>query len=111
MKTKVKPLTFLDKQILAYLAKSGKEVRREELRKKFFETDRNIRRSIQRLRNHNYIIASSSARAGYRLTTNKTEVRRYVDETRKRARAMLKAASHVEKAYGLRNNLRMKLST
>lgn len=110
MRPKLKPLTFLDKAILQYLAKTGREVRRKELCNKFLETDRNIRRSIQHLRNHNYIIASSSARAGYRLTTSKTEVRRYVDETRKRARAMLKAASHVEKAYGLRKNMRMKLS-
>lgn len=115
---KRKPLTENDVKVLDLLEsmslKSG--LTKEMLQMAVFgdvspNFERRIRGSIQNLRDHGYIIASSSDRPGYRLTTDKEDVRHYINETRKRAKMLLATARKVEKSYGLRNNMRMSLTS
>lgn len=113
---KLPPLNNLDRKVLAILSATHTAIPRETLQRKIFgklstDLDRAIRKSIKRLRDHNYVIASSSRASGYRLTSEKDAVKTYVEETRKRAKAMLATARRVERAHGLRKQVRMQLST
>jgi hypothetical protein len=112
---KLPPLKAIDHKVLAILSATHKSILRETLQRKIFgavseDFDRAIRRSIKHLRDHNYVIASSSRKPGYRLTTEKDAVKAYVEETRKRAKVMLATARRVERAHGLRKQARMQLS-
>ena len=112
---KLPPLNSIDRQVLAALS-AKHSILRETLQRKIFGAvsknfDRAIRRSIKRLRDHNYVITSTSKKPGYRLTSEKDAVKAYVEETRKRAKVMLATARRVERAHGLRKQARMQLST
>ncbi len=113
---KLPPLNNLDCHVLAILSAKQTGILRETLQRKIFGAvsknfDRAIRRSIKRLRDHNYVITSTSKTPGYRLTSEKDAVKAYVEETRKRAKVMLATARRVERAHGLRKQTRMQLST
>lgn len=113
---KLPPLNNLDRKVLASLSATHTAILRETLQRKIFgaisrDFDRAIRRSIKRLRDHNYVIASTSRTPGYRLTNEKDAVKAYVEETRKRAKVMLATSRRVERAHGLRKQARMQLST
>jgi hypothetical protein len=110
---KLKPLSETDKKALYLLQKKG-NCTRLALQVALFGTknnasnDRKVRRSIQNLRNHNFVIISSSRTSdGYQLTTDKTKVKFYVDEQFKKAKAMMAIARKVARAHGLRHQTRM----
>lgn len=118
MNNKRKPLNERDEQVLEYLKSFnvGEGPTKEMLQMMLFKEmnknfERMVRFSIQKLRDHGYVIASSSDKPGYRLTTNKDDVKHYVNETRKRAKMLLATARKVERAHGLRNNMRMSLTS
>lgn len=114
---KHKELTKTDENVLEVLKASLKDgLTKEAIQMSVFEKvgpnwERRIRASIKNLRDHGYVIASSSDKPGYRLTADKDDVKHYVNETRKRAKMLLATARKVEKSYGLRNNMSMRLTS
>ncbi len=115
---KHRPLNERDEQVLEYLKSFnvGEGPTKEMLQMMLFKDinrnyERMVRFSIQKLRDHGYVIASSSDKPGYRLTTNKEDVKHYVNETRKRAKMLMATARKVERAHGLRKNMRMSLTS
>lgn len=106
-------LTPLQKDALGFLkANAGRNVTRTELKKKLFNTtrsknyDRVVQRVIHELRMMGFAIVSNSRKAGYKLANTKQEVDEYVAEQLKRAKEARAVALKVQKAYGLRKQMR-----
>ena len=107
-------LTPLQKTALGFLkANAGRNVTRTELQKKLFKTtrsknhDRVVQKLIRELRMLGFTIVSNSKKAGYKLATKKNEVDEYVAEQLKRAKEVRAVALKVQKAYGLRGQMRL----
>lgn len=108
---KLKPLTETDLYVLKLLKGRG-ACNRQSLQDAIYGTlrnpnnDRRVRECIQHLRDHGYVIISSSRSKGYELTKDKRKVSSYVDEQFKKAKAMMRTARKVARAHGLLNQIR-----
>ena len=106
-----KPMGTIERQVLDILNSYSGGVSRLALQGIIFKTesdanaDRRIRRAISSLRNRGFIIVSNSHGRGYQLTTDPAKVRHYYNEQIKRARAIMRTANHVRRAYGLKDQL------
>lgn len=69
--------------------------------------DRAVRRAIAGLRNFGVVVLSTSGKSGYRLASinDVDQVREFVREQFAAAKARMKAAASVRRAYGLKDNL------
>lgn len=109
-------LKLLEQQVLKELEEHPAGIKRRELQISLFagysdSADRVIRKAIKSLRDKGFVIASSSRSCGYRLTTNNEEVKHYVNEQIKRAKACMRTARKVRQAYQLRDQLSIGLTS
>lgn len=116
MQPETKDLSQFQTDVLELLKNAQNGIKRHDLQMyMFFKTspnnDRRIRRTIKVLRDRGFVIVSSSDRSGYRLTTDQNEVKHYVNEQIKRAKACLKTARRVREAYQMRDQVSMVLSS
>ncbi len=110
LKVKLSPIQA---HVLAILKGSSVPVLRSAMQKSVFGTTRNknhdrvMQRTIQELRNFGFAIVSNSSQPGYKLANSKEEVSAYVAERLKMAKQMCATARKVERAYGLRKQMRL----
>lgn len=115
MPKNLKPLTKNDLHVLKLLKGSGL-CNRETLQAAVFGTtrntikDRRVRECIKHLRDHGYVIISSSRAKGYELTKDKRKVSRYVSEQFKKAKAMMQTARRVARSHGLLKQMQFQSS-
>lgn len=116
MQPETKDLPKFQSEILELLKNAQNGIKRHDLQMyMFFKTspnnDRRIRRAIKGLRDKGFVIVSSSDHSGYKLTTNQDEVKHYVNEQIKRAKACMRTARKVREAYQMRDQLTIGLSS
>ncbi len=75
--------------------------------------DRAVRRALARIRNLGVVIIADRVKGGYRLAgpQDEDEVRRNVAQRMAQARSNMQTARRMQKAYGLRDVVPMKLSS
>jgi hypothetical protein len=111
--TNLKPL---EEDVLEKLKEFPQGIKRRELQIYLFagfssNADRRIRHAIKGLRDKGFVIVSSSDHSGYKLTTDQNEVKHYVAEQIKRAKACMRTARRVRQAYQMRDQLPIGLTS